>query len=1267
MDDTSLTDSLLRYAEKKFANGGQVKGYATGGGVTDDDVRSIYDSVLGREAESQASVDWWRETANNNNFSITDLASQFVDSQEAQDQYASIDGKLSPSQPNEGWKTYWGYTPTTKDYNMMLRAGLGEYGTPQSYDQYRALYEAIGNRAAANTIAPYYVGGNKTLAGQITPSQVEGAFATRRINSLMNGSDPSSVEAVSMARRALNDYFTEGQNKAITTQTDWRGFQNGAASPGTGFANAYVPGGEDFGMYNRFYDAKGNPTLSERLAALQQQKNAIWSAPTPEPRPTDSKFAEYNGFTDINPFDYAGFDNPVQPTSLQPVESQPSVSTPTDSMLGYGSYSEGAFGQPPQFDQSWMSPEMAYTDSLTNSLQPNNTATSYNTFQPGQFQPYVDPMINNNYIQQNQLATNASNWQQGFDTLVGGAGPFNMSNTAYVGGYNPTNIGGFDYSGLSSSIGDVYSTPSFGFNTGWDFGGGWGFAEGGKVDFKKMFEGDTPELQQRAREMAREAYKGGLGGLSKEKAAEWEALARKYNLPLTVGPFDNYEDQFSDAMSKWQRNVSPKQRAATFAEGGSVKVEESLAMEELNKLSQVLAGSNPAANVAPFELDLGKGAQARGRVVQAGPYVDVGGGVTLPIGEAMLMLDASYGKVPGSDMKPNIAVKGGLRIPFAEGGAVQPGMGAYDTMTGLVGELPSETAPSQLPRELLEARMSDQARSAMDLSGLALPDRASDVKADEFGSYPVDAEGNRLKFLRRSMVLPMASGDGESRMAMPMIFDIAGNLMSGIAPGVKGSGMVLGSGPVRRGEKKLADLVDEYGVKKPGGNWYEPNVDRRIHDLFLDDERAYEAGDAALSTASNAVNRWTDTKLRGYIKNQMGTVADPLIDVADLGNLHVPSDHIERVARYARDISPFGDPQRAQVGYNPKLIGESDLSRAWEKLTQSNILRDDYGDIINESTLASLPKLPADAKVNSVIFTNSELGFDHLIDELKNAANPNSGLPRNLLIEPEKLERFSMKQAVEHVAKINEWRAKNIAKANEAIANNAATVPFKDYDIVPGTELPNDKGLRWVELKPNEKDEKALEKALKYEGDTMGHCVGGYCPDVTAGKTKIFSLRDKKGQPHVTIEVAKPKRGRDADLYQDLPDDIKEEMLERAYVNVAARISEDSDDFLDVVNDTANEMGRAWMDERAATAAGREMIVQIKGKQNRAPKDDYIPFVQDFVKSKDWSDVRDFNNTGLVQFDPASDLASKIKAAGETAPKYLTQQELTNLLDRFGR
>lgn len=41
---------------------------------------------------------------------------------------------------------------------------------------------------------------------------------------------------------------------------------------------------------------------------------------------------------------------------------------------------------------------------------------------------------------------------------------------------------------------------------------------------------------------------------------------------------------------------------------------------------------------------------------------------------------------------------------------------------------------------------------------------------------------------------------------------------------------------------------------------------------------------------------------------------------------------------------------------------------------------------------------------------------------------------------------------------------------------------------------------------------------LEAEGDAMGHCVGGYDQEVANGSTAIYSLRDPKNQPHVTVE-----------------------------------------------------------------------------------------------------------------------------------------------------
>jgi hypothetical protein len=173
------------------------------------------------------------------------------------------------------WKTWWGYTPTHDDYDAMLRAGMGENAFGQSYDQYRALYEALGNRAASGA----YGTKDGSLAGLIVPGQVAGAFANDKIQQMMNGTDPSIANARSLAEKALNDYFSEGKNKILKTQTDWRGFQDGKPSPGTGFTNALEPGAADQRIYNRFYDPFQNSDLAAKIAGLQEKNNAIWADP----------------------------------------------------------------------------------------------------------------------------------------------------------------------------------------------------------------------------------------------------------------------------------------------------------------------------------------------------------------------------------------------------------------------------------------------------------------------------------------------------------------------------------------------------------------------------------------------------------------------------------------------------------------------------------------------------------------------------------------------------------------------------------------------------------------------------------------------------------------------------------------------------------------------------------------------------------------------------------------------------------------------------
>ena len=254
---------------------------------------------------------------------------------------------------------------------------------------------------------------------------------------------------------------------------------------------------------------------------------------------------------------------------------------------------------------------------------------------------------------------------------------------------------------------------------------------------------------------------------------------------------------------------------------------------------------------------------------------------------------------------------------------------------------------------------------------------------------------------------------------------------------------------------------------------------------------------------------------------------------------------------------------------------------------------------------------------------------------------------------------MSFPQAVERVGRINQWRAKQAGRTALSNLSSPAIHTFKEY------AEDNPMGLRWVELKAPEVPEDLggyrieeqpgiflngpgyvvydpqgeemvaemsreaalqnirstlsadhLQPALKYEGDTMGHCVGGYCDDVLSGRSRIFSLRDAKGEPHVTIETA-PGR--------------------RVFSDVVAAVGGD------VANQWLHDEGLSLADMvKKANIPTVEDIVQIKGKQNRAPKDDYLPFVQDFVKSQQWGNIGDLGNTGLVKLPDG---------------RYITQQQ----------
>lgn len=503
-------------------------------------------------------------------------------------------------------------------------------------------------------------------------------------------------------------------------------------------------------------------------------------------------------------------------------------------------------------------------------------------------------------------------------------------------------------------------------------------------------------------------------------------------------------------------------------------------------------------------------------------------------------------------------------------------------------------------------------------------------------------------------------------------------------------------------------------IKAKGGNWLTGSVEGALRGLTkplasgIDDLKGYLAiaraespelvpryeRELAIRTRDNALNNWIEGPLTKYVKRDMATEGDPVRKLADQGILH-----------FAPDWVPVGELSRGQAagitgGKLGQRLGKTRLAQDWEDLTDQGVDQMRAGEVTGNGPIAQANQWAKKLDYDSPVYNlekdiPEQWGFNHLTDELRNALNPESGLPRNLLLTPEQMQQMGMEKAVRHVDAINKWRAAQQAEANAKLAQSPAVHMVREY------AENNPKGLRWTELRqPEAKLEEGwkvvpqgdtglfevvddlgrqrsvgateqeavsllnrterkqlLADQLKYEGDTMGHCVGGYCDDVAHGRSRIFSLRDAKGEPHVTIETGMPEP--DPSNVADIHEKI------HGY-RINPRSSEGQESLMEFMD--SPEYTQYKIDNPDKTS-----IIQIKGKQNKKPKDEYLPFVQDFVKNHpeggQWGTVGDLGNTGLRQLGNAFNEMerAKLKTLGhDISPTgYATEAEIQALHDAF--
>jgi hypothetical protein len=490
---------------------------------------------------------------------------------------------------------------------------------------------------------------------------------------------------------------------------------------------------------------------------------------------------------------------------------------------------------------------------------------------------------------------------------------------------------------------------------------------------------------------------------------------------------------------------------------------------------------------------------------------------------------------------------------------------------------------------------------------------------------------------------------------------------------------------------KAAEMAEMYmmqqgmmpGIIKQekGGNWMPGNIRPGQH-WTPEDQLAETLG---FHTNDPALKNWVETQLTRYVKNEMGSPDDSIRKLADQGILH----YTPRRAYSEHNNQPTNLQREAEIKrtYADTPEGESaltQLGKDWEANVDAGITSKTIGPKTIEKYGEEFPwlKNAEGKKLQSIDdeFLYSHLGFDHMVDVLREQVA--SGILR-----PESLKSLSVPQAVQRVHEYNLAKEKAMQKIK--LQADSEMPVAKDYP---------EQGYKWLQLK-HPTDPSVTEKALKYEGDAMGHCVGGYCPDVEAGSTKIYSLRDAKGEPHVTIEVKPGKhpigygvstssgedfpksfRYEDADMNEvQLPKEQYDAIYNRAreIFDSKGNVRNAADARYDSFQQAANEV----LGELPST------IQQIKGKQNAAPKDEYKKFVQDFVRSGNWEKINDYQNAGLKNMDMTGsnweltnvpeDIA-KIKNTerywavqeaikNNDIPKYATEEEVANAIRKYAR
>jgi hypothetical protein len=474
---------------------------------------------------------------------------------------------------------------------------------------------------------------------------------------------------------------------------------------------------------------------------------------------------------------------------------------------------------------------------------------------------------------------------------------------------------------------------------------------------------------------------------------------------------------------------------------------------------------------------------------------------------------------------------------------------------------------------------------------------------------------------------------------------------------------------------------------------------------------------------TGALNRWLNKKLKPYIQNELGTPDDPIRFAHEQGYSHMPAfaefgewlpDNAATMRRQAGfPEEGFASRRHAEAGFPEANAANAQSAENWENLSDSLIGSSNarryqgFADIAKEFSGTPPPeyqhyfdlieqnpwltKAEPDTKIYELLMPYElpdQLGFKHMVDELRASLSPNSELPEHMRLTPDSLSKVSVADAVKRVSEINSWRALQAEKAEQAGMLENLNSNARLADPTAQLSFVEKPGMTWVDI-PEVVDAKGTKLCTD-----IGR-QGGWCTmnrdtakEYGSGDNRLVALLDSEGRPHAQAMIVKSKK-RPYDIwYEQNPHRSPEnnafmDWLEAKRVETGDKKMDTGQNYIEWAKETGRTIptqavpdiaelkppGNAFSSDRSNAYKKRDPEYQKKVSES----------VVKFLNSGEWGTVDDLYHYDIFDLsDPSSyqsltklfgeDGADKVFAAtranGGTPPvRFMTRDQVKDFID----